>query len=151
MNRIGLGATIVFAMSAITLPAQAACSDTGALKKNDISRALGDKWACAKDGSEMWNEQITTAQSGTFKECHSGQTTGPDPIDNNKGTFVITNNTGQTPDTITYTYPPSGGSYTYRVYEVAPGSQYTFCRVSDDKTYTVRITTCPPSALNSCP
>src|SRR5574337_971437 len=87
----------------------AACSDTTALKKNAISSALGGKWSCAKDGLDMWNEQITTAQSGTFKECHSGLTTGVDPINNNAGTFSITNNTGQTPDTITYSYPPNGG------------------------------------------
>ena len=131
--------------------AGAACPDTGALKKNAISSALGGKWACAKDGSDMWNEQIGTAQNGTFKECHSGLTTGGDPINNNAGTFSITNNTGQTPDTITYTYPPSGGSYTYRVYQVSAGSTYTFCRTSDSKQYTVRITTCPPSTLNTCP
>ena len=143
----------VFLLAVGAEQAWAQCIDTGALKKNAISGALGGKWACAKDGADMWNQQITTAQSGTFQECHSGLTTGGDPIDTNKGTFDITNNTGQTPDTITYTYPPSGGSYTYRVYEVAAGSVYTFCRVSpgDAKTYTVRITTCPPSTLNNCP
>ena len=151
MRLIVLTAALLFIAAG---PAAAqTCSDTDALKFNAISSALGGKWACAKDGTDMWNEQITTANSGTFKECHSGLTTGPDPIDNNKGTFSITNNTGQTPDTITYNYPPSGGSYTYRVYQVTAGSTYTFCRVSpnDGKTYTVRITTCPPPTLNNCP
>jgi len=131
--------------------ALAQCPTAGALNRSQIRNALGGNWACAKDGSDMWNEQIPIAFSGTFKECHSGLTTGPDPIDNSKGTFTISNNTGGVPDTITYTYPPSGGSYEYRVYEVVAGSTYTFCRVSDVKNYTVRIATCPPSAPNTCP
>lgn len=131
--------------------ASAQCATSGALNRSQIRNALGGNWACAKDGSDMWNEQIPSAFSGTFKECHSGLTTGPDPIDNNKGTFVISNNTGGTPDTITYTYPPSGGSYEYRVYEVTAGAVYTFCRMSDTKLYTVRIASCPPSAPNTCP
>lgn len=143
----------LFAIGANQAAAQ--CSPTGALRFNQIRAALGNNWACAKDGADMWNERIPSATSGTFAECHSGQTTGPDPIDNNKGTFLITNNTGPNPppDTITYTYPPAGGSYTYQVYEDIPGTRYTFCRVTpnDAKTYTVYITTCPPPTLNSCP
>ena len=142
-------------LAGLAAEAGAACPDGVPLRANEIRAALGGKWACAKDGSDMWNEQIVTTgpQNGTFKECHSGLTTGGDPIDNNKGTFVITNNTGPSPapDTITYTYPPSGGSYTYRVYTVTANSTYTFCRTNDLKAYTVQITTCPPSAPNTCP
>ena len=130
--------------------ATAACAVTGALSTTDISAALGNKWACAKDGSDMWNERITAAPNGTFAECHSGQTSGPDPIDPAKGTFEIVGGKGD-PDTITYTYPPSGGSYTYRVYAGSAPSTYTFCRPSDNKVYTVYITTCPPPQLNQCP
>ena len=128
------------------------CPTTGALNRAGIRNALGEKWACAKDGADMWNQRIATGFTGTFAECHSGLATGADPIDNNKGTFVISNTTGPGAiDTITYTYPPSGGSYTYRVYEVTAGSVYTFCRPSDSKNYTVRISTCPPASLNNCP
>ncbi len=128
-----------------------ACAAQGALNSAQIRAALGGKWACAKDGADMWNENIASAFSGAFQECHSGTKTGPDPIDPNKGTFVINNNTGQRPDSITYTYPPNGGSYTYQVYEVTPNAVYTFCRVTDGKTYTVHIASCPPSAPNTCP
>jgi hypothetical protein len=134
--------------------AQSACATTGRLSRGQIETALMGKWACAKDGSDMWNEQLNGASGGgTFQECHSGLTTGPDPIDPNKGTWATGGNPppASDPGTITYTYPPSGGSYTYQVYQVTAGVQYTFCRPSDGKIYTVRITTCPPSAPNTCP
>jgi hypothetical protein len=129
------------------------CPSPGRLSKGAIESALVGKWACAKDGADMWNEQAVGG--GTLKECHSGLTTGPDPIDDNKGSWVTTGNPppASNPGTIIYNYPPSGGSYEYNVYEVAAGSTYTFCRVnpSDAKTYTVHITSCPPPNLNSCP
>jgi hypothetical protein len=100
----------------------------------------------------MWNEQIAVSFSGSFKECHSGLTTGPDPIDNNKGTFTITDNADPTADTITYNYGDSGGPYTYEVFTVPASSHYCFRRVSDSKTYDVHITACPPTGgLNNCP
>ena len=154
MKRTVAGVMILLATSIVAVPTQAQCPNVAWLKWNDIRSALGGNWACAQDGSDVWNEQIVVSgsgSSGTFRECHSGLTTGPDPIDDNKGTYTLNNNSGTTPDTISYTYPPSGGSYTYQVHEVAAGSQYTFCRVSDDKIYTVYITTCPPPTLNSCP
>lgn len=143
-------AMLLVALALAAGDAFAQCATTGALNQAQIRSALGSKWACARDGSEMWNQQIATAFSGSFKECHSGLSTGPDPIDNNKGTFVINSNP-QLPATITYTYPPNGGSYEYRVYEVTANSVYSFCRLTDGKTYTVHITSCPPPALNSCP
>jgi hypothetical protein len=145
---------IALCLAAGQVVAQPACPNPGRLSRGDIESALLNKWACAKDGSDMWNEMLTGASGGgTFQECHSGQTTGPDPIDTNKGTWATTGNPppSNNPGTVTYTYPPSGGSYTYQVYQVTAGSTYTFCRPSDGKTYTVRITTCPPSAPNTCP
>jgi len=151
MKNVPLALALLLLIATIT--AQAACPNPGRLSKGQIEAALVGKWACAKDGADMWNEQLTGASGSTFKECHSGLTTGPDPIDNNKGTWVTTGNPppAQDPGTITYNYTPSGGSYTYQVYQVTAGSQYTFCRPSDSKTYTVYITTCPPPTLNSCP
>jgi len=145
-----LRALIVLLTVTASAGAFAQCSATGTLTASAIRGALGGIWACSKDGTDVWNEQIPNATSGTVRECHSGLTSGPDPINNNQGTFSINNNGGQTPDTITYNYPPSGGSYTYQVYNVSAGG-YTFCRVSDAKTYTVRATTCPPPTLNACP
>lgn len=100
----------------------------------------------------MWNQQIGTASSGTFKECHSGLTTGGDPIDNAAGTYAVSGSPGN-PGEITYSYGSggSGGSYTYRVYPIVATSSYRLCRVSDGKTYTLNISSCPPPSLNNCP
>jgi hypothetical protein len=148
-----LTATVVLALGAGQATAQPACPNPGRLSKGNIELALVGKWACAKDGADMWNEQLTGSSGSSFQECHSGLSTGPDPMDPNKGTWVTTGNPppANDPGTITYTYPPSGGSYTYQVYQVTAGATYTFCRPSDGKTYTVHITTCPPPTLNNCP
>ena len=146
MKGMILMAVVLLALGAGQASAQP-CSTTGRLSQNDIKTALVGKWACAKDGADMWNEQLVgTGNAGTFSECHSGLTTGPDPIDTNKGSWSTSNAGGF--GALTYTYPPSGGSYTYWVYGSGP---YTFCRPSDNKTYTVYITTCPPPTLNNCP
>ena len=123
------------------------CSTTNRLSQAAIQTALVGKWACARDGTDMWNHRLAgTGNAGIISECHSGLTTGPDPIDPNKGSWSTSNAGGF--GTLTYTFPPSGGSYTYWVYGSGP---YMFCRPSDGKTYTFYLTTCPPPKLNGCP
>ena len=144
MQKFILAIAVLLALGPGSVTAQT-CSTTDRLDQTAIKAALVDKWACAKDGVDMWNERLTgSGNSGPFKECHSGLSTGPDPIDNNKGTWSTNNN----PGTITYAY---GGSFTYTYYVYGTASPYTFCRVSDAKIYAVHITSCPPPTLNTCP
>jgi hypothetical protein len=132
------------------------CANPDRLNAAQIQSALGNKWFCAQktpgDPKDMWREYIPIAASGTFQECHSGLTTGPDPKDTNKGTYAITS-----PGQIAFTYPPSGGTYTY---EVCPAGtdRYVFRDTSGSGTagFYVYISSCPPGGISpaqktSCP
>ena len=140
MKTIVVATMAVFVLGIGPVMAQP-CSTSNRLSQNAIKTALVGKWACAKDGSDMWNEQLVgNGNAGTFQECHEGGAT----VATNQGSW----STGNNPGRITYNYG-AGGSYTYYMYGTS--SPYTFCRPSDNKTYTVYITSCPPPTLNACP
>ena len=65
MKSIIVLTAVLLAIGASQAAAQATCADSGALKKNAISSALGGKWACAKDGTSG-NETFCT-RGGLFE------------------------------------------------------------------------------------
>lgn len=132
--------------------AQATCTGSGWLDASGVQAALAGVWHCALDlaGTKKWNESIPNASSGTFKECHSGLTTGPDPIDNNAGTYTIANDAGQ--GVITYTYGATSYAYRVRPGPTGFGAPYEFCNVATNERFKVWAgASCPPSGALTCP
>jgi hypothetical protein len=135
------------------------CNNSDRITATAIQTALGGQWFCAQtaagDPNSMWREYIPNALTGTFKECHSGLPTGPDPIDNNKGTFTIGGGSSSH-GTIEFDYGGSN-SYSYYVCTVTAGSHYVFRNTANSSLlFDVYISSCPSSGIStaqktSCP
>jgi hypothetical protein len=130
------------------------CANNNRLSAAQIQSALGAKWFCAQkvagDPNSMWREFIPNAASGTFQECHSGLTTGPDPIDPKKGTFTIA---GQgAVGTINFNYG-GGNSYTYWVCPDIAGSRWVFRDTSggggNTTGFYVHLSSCPSTGIST--
>jgi len=131
--------------------ALAACPTTNLASRVDMRNLLSGRYACATRGAENWNElHQGTGFSGSIQDYKKGPT---DPIDYSDvvGSYTLNNGTMGNPDTITYTYPPSGGSYTYVVTPAAqtPGT-YTFCNISTGVSITVKVKTSPTPISPPC-
>ena len=131
--------------------ALAACPTTNLASRVDMRNLLSGNYACATRGAETWNElHQGTGFSGNLQDYKKGPT---DPVDKSAvvGSYTLNNGTAGNPDTITYTYPPSGGSYTYVVTPAAqtPGT-YTFCNVSTSELITVKVRASPTPIPPPC-
>lgn len=129
------------------------CTNNDRLSAAQIQAALGAKWFCAQkaagDPNSMWREFIPNAASGTFQECHSGLSTGPDPIDPKKGTFTIA---GQgSVGTIDFNYG-GGNSYTYWVCNDIAG-RWVFRDIANGANNTagfyVYLSSCPSGGIST--
>lgn len=152
MKHVQWVGAVVLMLGASQLAAQT-CTNPNRLSAAQIQAALGAKWFCAQkvsgDPNSMWREFIPNAASGTFQECHSGLTTGPDPIDPNKGAFTIS---GQgSVGTINFNYG-GGNSYTYWVCNDIAG-RWVFRDTANGANNTagfyVYLSSCPSSGIST--
>ena len=131
--------------------ALAACPTTNLASRVDMKNLLSGNYACATRGTETWNElHQASGFSGNVQDYRKGPADRVDPS-SIVGSYTLNTGTTGNPDTITYTYPPSGGTYTYVVTPAAqtPGI-YTFCNVSTGELVTVKVRTSPTPIPPPC-
>ncbi len=130
-----IASAVVFVFS--TEGVMAACSPPAAsqVKNGALTTLLLGNTVCAVRGGDRWQEEHHAG--GVLKDYKKGPTDKIDPT-KQVGTWAVSGNGANT--NVTYTYPPSGGSHSFTVWDNGGGS-YSFCKGgAPDLNFTLRST-----------